>query len=99
MCQCVYLAVSALIISIPATANTIKFNRQVFDRLQDRLEFFEHKYGDIVSVYTVCDSKNICSKEICTGPHVNNTSELGHFKILKEESSAAGVRRIKGILK
>ena len=48
MCQCVYLAVSALIISIPATANTIKFNRQVFDRLQDRIEFFEHKYGPAV---------------------------------------------------
>ncbi len=58
------------------------------------LGFFEHKYGDIVSVYTIKDF----SKEICTGPHINNTSELGHFKIIKEEASASGVRRIKGIL-
>ena len=38
------------------------------------------------------------SKELCGGPHVNNTSELGHFKIKKEEASSAGVRRIKAIL-
>jgi len=62
------------------------------------LGFFEHKYGDIVSVYTVCDSKNHFSKEICTGPHISNTSELGHFKIIKEEASASGIRRIKAIL-
>jgi alanyl-tRNA synthetase len=55
---------------------------------------FEHKYGDIVSIYTIGE----CSKEICTGPHVNNTCELGKFKIIKEESSSSGVRRIKGIL-
>ena len=55
---------------------------------------FDAKYGEIVSVYTI---KN-CSKEICTGPHVKNTCELGKFKILKEESSSAGVRRIKAIL-
>lgn len=58
------------------------------------LGFFEHKYGDIVSVYTIKDF----SKEICTGPHVKNTSELGHFKIQKEEASSAGVRRIKAVL-
>jgi len=55
---------------------------------------FEHKYSEIVSVYTIEN----CSKEICTGPHVKNTCELGKFKILKEESSSSGVRRIKGIL-
>ncbi|MFA6919025.1 MAG: alanine--tRNA ligase [Patescibacteria group bacterium] len=55
---------------------------------------FEHKYGDKVKVYTVGDF----SKEICGGPHAGNTSELGHFKIQKEESSSAGVRRIKAIL-
>lgn len=38
------------------------------------------------------------SKEICAGPHVKNTSELGHFKIVKEQSSGAGVRRIKAVL-
>jgi alanyl-tRNA synthetase len=55
---------------------------------------FGAKYPEIVSVYTIGNF----SKEICTGPHVNNTSELGHFKILKEESSSAGIRRIKAIL-
>jgi alanyl-tRNA synthetase len=56
---------------------------------------FEEKYGDKVKVYTV----DGFSKEICGGPHVNNTSELGEFKIIKEESSSAGVRRIKAVLK
>ncbi len=55
---------------------------------------FENKYGEIVSVYTIGD----CSQEICTGPHVKNTYELGKFKITKEESSSSGVRRIKAIL-
>jgi alanyl-tRNA synthetase len=55
---------------------------------------FESKYGDQVKVYTIGNF----SKEICGGPHAKNTSELGHFKIIKEESSSAGVRRIKAIL-
>jgi len=55
---------------------------------------FEHKYGEKVFVYTI-GNKSI---EICGGPHVKNIKELGHFKIKKEESSAAGVRRIKAIL-
>ncbi len=55
---------------------------------------FEQKYGDKVSVYTVGDF----SKEICGGPHVTNTGELGHFKILKEEAVSAGVRRIKATI-
>jgi len=55
---------------------------------------FEAKYGEVVSVYTIDDF----SKEICTGPHVKNTCEIGHFKIKKEESSSAGVRRIKAVL-
>ncbi len=55
---------------------------------------FEHKYGEKVSVYSIGNF----SKEICAGPHVNNTKEIGHFKIQKEESSAAGIRRIKAIL-
>jgi alanyl-tRNA synthetase len=60
---------------------------------------FGAKYPDIVTVYTIKDKKgSIISKEICTGPHVKNTSELGEFKIKKEESSAAGIRRIKAIL-
>ena len=55
---------------------------------------FTDKYGNIVSVYTIGD----ISKEICGGPHVKNTRELGTFKIVKEESSAAGIRRLKVIL-
>ena len=55
---------------------------------------FIEKYGDIVSVYKIGD----ISLELCGGPHVKNTSELGTFKIKKEEASSAGVRRIKAIL-
>ncbi|MEK6876746.1 MAG: alanine--tRNA ligase, partial [Nanoarchaeota archaeon] len=55
---------------------------------------FEHKYANRVSVYSIGDF----SIEICGGPHVKNTEELGRFKIIKEESSAAGVRRIKAVL-
>ena len=55
---------------------------------------FESKYGEKVKVYTIGDF----SKEICGGPHVTHTGELGHFKIKKEESSSSGVRRIKAIL-
>ena len=55
---------------------------------------FGAKYPEKVSVYTIGNF----SKEICTGPHVKNTKELGKFKIIKEESSSAGVRRIKATL-
>ena len=55
---------------------------------------FENKYGEKVKVYTIGDF----SKEICGGPHVKHTGELGKFKILKEEASSQGVRRIKAIL-
>ena len=55
---------------------------------------FTQKYGDRVKVYTMGDF----SKEICGGPHAKTTGELGHFKIIKEEASSSGVRRIKAIL-
>ncbi len=55
---------------------------------------FIEKYPDIVTVYSI---GNI-SHELCGGPHVKNTSELGTFKIKKEEASSAGVRRIKAVL-
>lgn len=58
------------------------------------LGIFDNKYGDKVKVYIIDD----VSKEICGGPHAKNTGELGHFKIVKEESSSAGVRRIKAII-
>ncbi len=56
---------------------------------------FIDRYPDIVSVYSIGD----ISKEICTGPHVENLKVLGEFKIQKEESSSSGVRRIKAVLK
>ena len=55
---------------------------------------FENKYGDKVKVYTIGDF----SKEICGGPHVERTGNMGHFRITKEEGVAAGVRRIKAVL-
>ncbi|MCF0124654.1 MAG: alanine--tRNA ligase, partial [Clostridia bacterium] len=55
---------------------------------------FIEKYPDIVTVYSI----GTVSKELCGGPHVNNTSELGKFKIKKEESSSSGIRRIKAVL-
>ena len=60
---------------------------------------FGVKYGNTVSVYFIEGKKgSVFSKEFCGGPHVQNTSELGKFKILKEEAVSAGVRRIKAIL-
>ena len=56
---------------------------------------FIEKYPDVVTVYTIGDN---VSKELCGGPHVKNTGDLGHFKIIKEEASSAGIRRIKAIL-
>jgi alanyl-tRNA synthetase len=55
---------------------------------------FEHKYGERVFVYIIGDF----SVEICGGPHMENTKELGSFKIIKEEAIAAGTRRIKAKL-
>ena len=59
---------------------------------------FENKYGEKVKVYTIGKGDNIFSKEICGGPHIKNTSELGKFRIKKEQSSSSGVRRIKAVL-
>ena len=55
---------------------------------------FASKYGEKVKVYTMGEF----SKEICGGPHAARTGELGHFRIVKEQSSSAGVRRIKAVL-
>ena len=67
-------------------------------RAMGALGVFESKYNDMVKVYTVGSDDNFFSREICGGPHVSNTSELGSFKILKEEASSAGVRRIKAVV-
>jgi len=67
------------------------------------LAFFKEKYPEKVTVYTIGNpsdpSGQVFSKEICAGPHVNRTLELGHFKIVKEESIGVGKRRIRAILK
>lgn len=60
---------------------------------------FKERYGEKVKIYSIgpCDSPY--SMEFCGGPHVNNTSEIGKFKIIKEQSAGAGIRRIKAVLK
>jgi len=69
---------------------------------QRAMGVFGEKYGDRVKVYSIGDSSDssgqVFSKEICAGPHVKRTIELGKFKITKEESSGAGIRRIRAIL-
>jgi len=59
---------------------------------------FDAKYGDKVKVYKIGEGDKVYSYEICGGPHVDNIKELGHFRITKETSSSAGVRRIKAVL-
>ena len=63
-------------------------------RRRGAIGLFENKYGDVVKLYTMGDF----SMEICGGPHATHTGALGHFRILKEESSSRGVRRIKAVL-
>jgi alanyl-tRNA synthetase len=61
--------------------------------------FFGEKYGDQVSIYYIGENlENAYSKEFCGGPHVNNTNEIGTFKIIKEEAVSSGVRRIKAVV-
>lgn len=68
-------------------------------KTQGAMGIFDHKYGNKVKVYTVVGpGGQWFSKEICGGPHVKRTGELGHFKIKKEQSSSGGVRRIKATL-
>jgi len=72
-------------------------------KAKNAMGVFGSKYGEQVKVYSIGDhsstsSEPLVSREICGGPHVKRTGELGKFKIKKEESSSAGVRRIKAIL-
>ena len=62
--------------------------------------FFKEKYPDEVNVYSIGDPdlSKAYSKEFCGGPHVSSTSQIGHFRIIKEESSSAGIRRIRAIV-
>ena len=57
-------------------------------------EYLKNKYGEKVKVYVIGD----VDRQICGGPHANNTKDLHHVKIVKEESSSSGIRRIKAIL-
>ncbi len=87
---------------IKAKLNVIREEIPIEDALKSGAQAeFGAKYPELVSIYTIedkSDQRGWFSKEICTGPHVNNTSELGKFKILKEEGVAAGVRRIKAVV-
>jgi alanyl-tRNA synthetase len=58
------------------------------------LAFFVEKYPDVVSVYTVGSKNNWYSKELCGGPHVGSTGEIGRIKIMREESAGSGIRRL-----
>lgn len=68
------------------------------DTLRAHGQFWE-KYPEKLTVYTIGDFENPVSREVCGGPHVEHTGMIGEFKIQKEESSSAGVRRIKAIIK
>jgi alanyl-tRNA synthetase len=72
---------------LPISVETMKFTEA---QTAGALAFFGTKYPEVVTVYSIGDY----SKEVCTGPHVKNTSELGKFKIIKEEASGSGKRRI-----
>ncbi|MFA5827841.1 MAG: alanine--tRNA ligase [Candidatus Shapirobacteria bacterium] len=82
--------------SLPVTCQIMLFSEA---QKIGSLAFFGTKYPEKVSVYTVGDYTNYFSREVCTGPHVKNTSELGIFEIIKEESSGSGKRRIYAVLK
>lgn len=71
-----------------------------FDEAKSRgaTGLFADKYGDVVRVYQIGKGDAMFSIEMCGGPHVANIGDLGHFKIVKEEASSAGIRRIKAIL-
>lgn len=74
----------------------VHFKEMSFDEAQEAgaIGLFEHKYGDTVKVYFM----GKYSTEVCGGPHVDNTGDLGGFKIKKEQSSSAGIRRIKAVV-
>jgi len=89
-------AVEKLVNGMIAAAAPITMEEMTVDeaKAQGAIGLFESKYGEKVKVYTM----GSFSKEICGGPHAGNTAELGSFKIKKEESSSAGVRRIKAVI-
>lgn len=76
---------------IPVTSEVMKYPDA---KASGAIGLFEDRYGNDVSVYTIGDF----SREVCTGPHVSNTRDIGRFKIEKEQSSSAGVRRIRAVV-
>ncbi|MDE6294209.1 MAG: alanine--tRNA ligase, partial [Clostridiales bacterium] len=82
---------AAIAADVPVTCDEMTVDEA---KAQGAVGLFTAKYGEKVKVYTM----GKFSKEICGGPHASHTGELGHFKILKEQSSSAGVRRIKAVL-
>ena len=82
-------------LDLPVVVETMPF---VEAQTQNAIAFFTGKYPEIVTVYTIGSKENYFSKEVCTGPHVNHLSELGHFEIQKEESAGSGKRRIYAVL-
>lgn len=83
-------------LSLPVTRYDTSYTQA---KEMNAIGLFGDKYGDLVSVYQIGKDDTAFSTEICMGPHVQNTGAIGEFKILKEESSSAGVRRIKAVLK
>jgi alanyl-tRNA synthetase len=81
-------------ISEKITVEKMELPKEEAKKIVTTLSFDLSKYGDVVSVYKIGNF----STEFCGGPHVGNTSELGHFKIKKEEAVAAGIRRIKAVI-
>ena len=82
---------AAIAADVPVTCEEMTVEEA---KAQGAVGLFSSKYGEKVKVYTM----GKFSKEICGGPHASHTGELGHFRILKEQSSSAGVRRIKAVL-
>lgn len=78
---------------------TVEYKEMPYREAQESgaLHFFREKYPERVKVYSVLDPKTgeVFSREFCGGPHVGHTGEIGHFRIIKEEASSAGVRRIR----
>lgn len=81
---------------LPVSAKTMSLDEAIKD---GALHFFAEKYGDKVQVYTVGHESNWFSKEVCGGPHVENTSEIGSVIIIKQEKIGSGIVRIYAALK